>query len=223
MGTLDLQLATKASPATSFANKKNCSKMSMRSRYVVKLTPDFDNPRWIARHKYMFNFLDVNGDGKITLNELFHKPSDQICKKLGATPEQIKRHERAVEDFFRGAGMEYDKETEWPEYLEGWKSLASSELEKHSRNQITLIRLWGDALFDIIDKDRNGSVSLDEWQGYTLCSGIQQTKRQCEETFEHCDLDKNNKIDVDELTRQHLGFWYTMDPTCDHLYGSAIP
>jgi len=195
----------------------------MNSKYSVKIEPDFDNPRWIERHRHMFNFLDVNKNGKISLNELVYKASNIVCNNLGATEEQTKRHQRAVEDFFRGAGMEYGVETEWPEYIEGWKRLAKSELEKHSRNQITLIRLWGDALFDIIDQDRNGSISLDEWKRYTRCAGIIQEEKDCEETFKTCDIDKSGQLDVDELTRQHLGFWYSMDPTCENLYGGAVP
>ena len=197
--------------------------MAMGSEYAVKITPDFDNPKWVARHKFMFNFLDVNGNGKITLNELVKKASVDICSKLDATEEQIARHQKAVEDFFGGAGMKYDVETDWPEYLEGWKRLATTELQRHARNQVTLIRLWGDALFDILDKDGNGYVTLDEWITYTHAAGIQQTDEQCKDTFKHCDLDKNGKLGIDEMTRQHLGFWYSMDPTADGLYGSAVP
>nr|AIU48029.1 apomitrocomin MC4 [Mitrocoma cellularia] len=197
--------------------------MSMGSRYAVKLDTDFDNPKWIARHKHMFNFLDINSNGQIDLNEMVHKASNIICKKLGATEEQTRRHQKCVEDFFGGAGLEYDKDTTWPEYIEGWKRLAKTELERHSKNQVTLIRLWGDALFDIIDKDGNGSVSLGEWIQYTHCAGIQQSRGQCEATFAHCDLDGDGKLDVDEMTRQHLGFWYSVDSTCEGLYGGAVP
>ena len=197
--------------------------LGLGTKYAVKLTPDFDNPRWIARHRHMFDFLDVNGDGEITLNELVYKASDIICKNLGATPEQIQRHQEAVVAFFRGAGMEYDKPTKWKDYLEGWKRLATDELKKWAKNQVNLIRLWGDALFDIIDKDGNGSISLDEWKTYTRCSGIIQTDEDCERTFKHCDLDNSGRLDVDEMTRQHLGFWYTLDPTADGLYGNAVP
>jgi len=195
----------------------------MTSQYAVKLTPEFDNPKWIGRHKHMFNFLDVNQNGKISLDEMVYKASDIVINNLGATPEQAKRHKDAVEAFFRGAGMEYGVETEWPEYIEGWKKLSATELEKFEKNQITLIRLWGDALFDIIDKDRNGAISLDEWKAYTKASGIIQTSEDCEETFRVCDIDNSGQLDVDELTRQHLGFWYSMDPACEKLYGGAVP
>merc|ERR1712091_315170 len=150
-----------------------------------KLTTDFDNPKWIGRHKHMFNFLDVNGNGKITLNELVFKANEEICKKIGATKEQTERQQKCVEAFFGGCGMEYDKEVEWPEYIEGWKKFAVAELEKWKKNQTTVIRLWGDALFDIIDKDQSG-------------------------TFEICDLDESGSVEIDEMTRQHVGFWYSV-------------
>merc|ERR1711973_321582 len=55
------------------------------SKYAVKLKTNFDDPKWINRHKFMFNFLDINGNGKITLDEIVSKASDDICAKLGKT------------------------------------------------------------------------------------------------------------------------------------------
>jgi len=188
-----------------------------------KLTTDFDNPKWIGRHKHMFNFLDVNGNGKITLNELVFKANEEICKKIGATKEQTERQQKCVEAFFGGCGMEYDKEVEWPEYIEGWKKFATAELEKWKRNQTTVIRLWGDALFDIIDKDQSGTITFDEWRFYTKCAGIIQNEKDARRTFEICDLDESGSVEIDEMTRQHVGFWYSCDPACDNLYGGAVP
>ena len=74
----------------------------MASKYAVKLQTDFDNPKWINRHKFMFDYLDINGNGQITLDEIVSKASDDICKNLGATPAQTKRHQDCVEAFFRG-------------------------------------------------------------------------------------------------------------------------
>jgi len=191
--------------------------------YHVKVDPDFDNPKWHKRHKHMFEFLDKSGNGKITLNEIVSKASNDICKNLGATPEQTQRHQDCVEAFFRGCGMEYDVEVEWPEYLEGWKKLSQSELDKWANNEVTLIREWGDALFDILDTDGNGSITLEEWSRYGKIAGIITDEADCKRTFEHCDLDNSGELDVEEMTRQHLGFWYTLDPKADGLYGGAVP
>ena len=57
---------------------------TMGTKYAVKLKTDFDNPKWINRHRFMFNFLDKNGDGQITLDEIVAKASDDICAKLNA-------------------------------------------------------------------------------------------------------------------------------------------
>merc|ERR550534_2117442 len=151
----------------------NCAgprELQRSSRYEgVKLEADFSDPRWIERHRHMFHFLDPNNNNKVSLDELIYKASEEICKKIGATPEQTKRHSEAVENFFAGAGLKRGEETEWEEYIKGWERLSREELRKWERNQITLIRLWGDALFDIIDKNGNGSISLEEWTLYTKC------------------------------------------------------
>ena len=193
------------------------------SKYAIKLKPDFDNPKWINRHQFMFNFLDKNGDGMITLDEIISKASDDVCANLNATPEQTKRHQDCVEAFFRKIGMEYGKEVAFPEYIKGWERLATHDLELWAKNRSTLIRDWGEAVFDIFDKDGNNAVSLDEWKAYGRISGICPTDEDAERTFKQCDLDDSGKLDVDEMTRQHLGFWYTLDPKADGLYGNFVP
>ena len=189
----------------------------------IKLETDFNNPKWIERHRFMFDFLDINKNGKITLDDIMKRTNIDICEKLDATPEQTKRHQDCVEAFFKKAGMEYGKEVAFPEYLEGWKVLATSELEKWSRKECTLIGKWGDAIFDIFDKDGSGSITLDEWKVYGQISGISVSEEDFEATFRHCDMDNSGEIEADELTRQHLGFWYTLDPQADGLYGAGVP
>jgi hypothetical protein len=195
-----------------------------RRRYEgVKLTADFENPKWIERHRHMFHFLDPNKNNKVSLDELIYKASEEICKKIGATPEQTARHSEAVANFFGAAGLKRGEETEWEQYIKGWERLAREELGKWESNEITLIRLWGDALFDIIDKNGDGSISLKEWTLYTKCAGIIATDEDREQTFKICDLDGDGRIDIDEMTRQHVGFWYTADPKSDGLYGKSVP
>merc|ERR1719320_1160153 len=145
--------------------------------------------------------LDPNNNGAVSLDELIYKASEEICKKIKATPE----------------------ETEWDEYIKGWEELSKEELRRWENGEITLIRKWGEALFDIIDKDGNGSINLEEWSLYTKCAGVIKDEEDCKNTFRVCDRDGNGRITVDEMTRQHVGFWYTADPNSDGLYGRSVP
>jgi len=154
---------------------------------------------------------------------LILKSSVEVCDRIGATPEQAARHNEAVKNFFAGAGLRLGHETKWPEYIKGWEDLVHSELDRWERDEPTLIRIWGEALFDIIDQDGNGSIDIDEWRLYTKCAGIIGDDADCQATFDVCDIDGDGKIDIEEMTRQHLGFWYTADPKSNGLYGKSVP
>merc|ERR1712080_612539 len=142
------------------SSKMSKTPAKIKSKYAdVNTEPDFDNPKWLARHKHMFNFLDVNKNGKISLDELVFKANTEICEAIKATPEHRKKQPKCLEDFFGGAGLKYGVETHWPEYIEGWKKLATEELRKWKNEEETLIRRWGDCLFEIIDKDGSGTIT----------------------------------------------------------------
>jgi len=184
---------------------------------------DYKDPKWVERHRHMFKMLDRSNNGLITLNELRYKASEEICKKMGATPEQTQRHTDAVCNFFSGAGMRYDYETPWPEYIKGWEDLCEAELDRWGNSESTLIYEWGKALFDMIDKDDSGGITPEEWQFYTECAGVITNKEDALETFNVCDRNKDGLITVEEMTRQHIGFWYTAHPDSDGLYGPSVP
>jgi len=188
-----------------------------------RLTADYTNPKWVERHRHMFHKLDRDNNGFVTLDEFVYKASHEICKNIEATPEQTDKHTEAVTNFFSGAGMRFGVESKWPEYIKGWEVLIDDELEKWANKEPTLIRAWGGALFDIIDKSGDNAIDLEEWQFYHKCAGVFDSIDECKATFDVCDANKDGKIDVEEMTRQHVGFWYTADPVSDGLYGNSVP
>ncbi len=135
--------------------------------------------------------------------------SFEFCARFEATPEQTKRFQIAVEKFFREIGLDYGKQVYFPEYIEGWKRLATSDLELWAQNQRTVIQDLADSVFDMLDKDGSGGISLEEWARHGSMFGIFPSGEDAERSFRKCDLDANGKLGVAEMTRQNLAFWYT--------------
>jgi len=188
-----------------------------------RLTADFTDEKWIARHRYMYDKLDKDGNGFVTLDEFVYKASVEICGGLGATKAQTKRHTQAVVNFFSGAGMKFGVEQHWADYIKGWEKLVNEELDRWANKEPTLIREWGEALFDIIDTSGNGAIDLEEWKKYQEIAQVVGHIDDSKAIFDICDINKDGKIEIDEMCRQHVGFWYTADPASDGLYGPLCP
>merc|ERR1719320_1617715 len=90
--------------------------------------------------------LDPNNNGAVSLDELIYKASEEICKKIKATPEQTARHSEAVANFFGGAGLKRGEETEWDAYIKGWKGWQE---KNYTNGNITKSHLFvcGEMLF----------------------------------------------------------------------------
>jgi Ca2+-binding EF-hand superfamily protein len=189
----------------------------------MRLHADYTDEKWIKRHRHMYDKLDRDSNGYVTFDEFIYKASVEICGAIGATPAQTERHTKAVTNFFIGAGMQFGVEQLWSDYIKGWEPLIETELDKWEKKEPTLIREWGEALFDIIDKNGNGFISLNEWETYQRAAKVCDTVKDCANTFAVCDRNGDGKIEIDEMIRQHVGFWYTADPSSDGLYGPGVP
>jgi Ca2+-binding EF-hand superfamily protein len=188
-----------------------------------RLTADWESPKMTERHTAMFNKLDKDGNGMITLDEILYKASVEICENIGATPEQTENHTECVTKFFGpgGLGLEMGVETSVEDFCKKWEALTYDELDRWAAKEPTLIFDWGKVIFDIIDKSGDNAITLDEWEHYQRAAQVVDTIEDCKATFDVCDQDGDGKIRLEELTRQHIGFWYTGE--VDGLYGPGIP
>ena len=62
--------------------------------FKIKLETDFNNPKWIERHRFMFDFLDINKNGKITLDDIMKRTNNDICLLYTSPSPRDKRQSR---------------------------------------------------------------------------------------------------------------------------------
>lgn len=140
-----------------------------------------------AMHKHQvkqeFISIDKNGDGKITLEEL------EVTYSDGANSSQQEAHKAEVQKRFTAV----DKDNS------GSLSIEEVTILMDPGKDTTLMQIEVDEIMGAQDKDKDNSISLEEFlsnEGGTLTD---PEKEELTKEFSAYDTNKDGKIDVEEL------------------------
>ena len=180
----------------------------------------FNNPKWKERIKSAFDFLDRKKEGKISVDLIMNILAGRdVALKMNASEDQMKRLMDVIStilsemEFQPGTAIYFDN------YIKGVAILGKNELERQSKNETTLARLASDALFDVIDENHDGSISLEEWTAYGKVVGYDDDA--CKATFNVCDLNGDGKLSPDEFALKRMQYWYSLDEDAENLFGNT--
>jgi len=197
------------------------------------LATDFSNPRWLQRHRWLFNFLDVEQTGSVSYRKVGQANWRMISHPdvaEGKGSSELTVCQEAFHDIFKGVGCEQKFKTEltFEEYIKNMETLATTELWKWNNNETTLVQKWSESLCDALFP---ADVPLDVdtiTNKFTraVFQNAQGWALEAEEAVDSAEATDGVEIDrsgVEEFARRHLGYWFAVDSEFDGLYGHAVP
>jgi len=177
--------------------------------------PNDVHPKLHARLYRRFDTFDLDGDNRMTLKEVMFWP-DRMKQLVGATDEEIEKMRKAVRILFGACGVT-DEGLEREDWVEANQVFAEAERERSKRGEQSFVALLGNAYFDVLDKDGDGTVGLEELK--TMMRAFQVPQEAAYTFFEAADVDKSGKLEREEMHNLFHKFWLEKyDSKYDAIY-----
>ena len=153
--------------------------------------------------------LDVNKDGVVS-REDFELMSERLSKYSNLTDEQSKS---VLAGLMKIADIIHlEKGVKLP--VEDFVSkLSETLLSKSVEERKAMIRYDHAPLFDVLDTNNDGHISVEEFKIYLKVMAPDVTEKEAEHAFETIDTDKNGEISSEEFYASAEEFFYGMEET----------
>ena len=100
-------------------------------------------------------------------------------------------------------------------------ALSLAEIGRRDRGEMTMAEKVGNAAFDVLDHNHDGSISWDEYKMGMEASGFDEEIAKV--TFKFLDKNKSGEIDRKEYSAANIKFWCTLDDTdTQGMYGDKF-
>ena len=174
---------------------------------------DFLNSKaWCYKmEEFVFKKADIDGDGYISPED---RKASQACfrdyvQKQGVNETALEALKAATEEILSAFGTESDRVSK-DDWLKKVAELAAADLEKIKKAEEPLLVKTAGPLFDIMDTDKDGFITLEDFKlGY---AAIGWDAVSAEYAFRFLDKTNSGKISRKEFVKSSADFWYKIDP-----------
>ena len=189
---------------------------------AVRSADDYmKNAAWVNRIQGFFTRVDQNKNGLIEAAD-FEVMLNNLAR-------EVKQADPKVHDNFRrilmdkhivAMGITSGKKLTKEEYVKNMAKMAAVEHGKRIRGEKLSLAEVNDAMYDLMDVNHDGTVSLDEFTTVMKVAYGCDAK-EAEATFRRMDTNKNGKLERNELTDYELKFWFDLnDESSKGFYGA---
>lgn len=213
----DAEDLRKLYPVRGFLNADNNESYAYLKKIGVdwKYDPNDVHPKLHARLYRRFDTFDLDGDNKMTMKEVLFWP-DRMKELVGASEEQIETMRQAVRKMFGACGVT-DEGLCREDWVEANQVFAEAERQRKKRGEQSLVALLGNSYFDVLDKNGDGLVGLDELK--TMMRAFQVPQEAAYTFFDKADTNKNGKLEREEMHNLFHKFWLEKyNPEYDGIY-----
>jgi len=173
------------------------------------------HPKLLERLNNRYDTLDLDGKKKGTLMQILFSP-DRMKELVGASDKEVKRMRIAVCTFFKACGVT-EKGLGREDWVEAHQVFAEAERARRKRGEESLIASLTNVYFDVLDKNGDGTLSLDELK--VLISAFQIPQEAAYTVFDAADVDKCGRLERDEMHDLFHKFWLeSYNPKYESFY-----
>jgi Ca2+-binding EF-hand superfamily protein len=153
--------------------------------------------------------LDVNKDGFISWED-FESMAGKLIEYSKTGKEHAESTRKAFMTVAENVGLKQGVKTTVEEAA---RKASIEMLSMTPEKQWAVLHSGHDVLFDAIDQDKNGYISLEEFKVYFQVIGPDISEAEMRHSFDTIDADKNGKISRDEFLNAAFDFMFGVEET----------
>ena len=185
---------------------------------------------WVAKMKTYFKAMDVNRNGLLSLSD-YEEIAERLLQNQGSqsNSEEIREVFRSLFEHMVAGAVPVDGETQISEeqFLANAAKVISliQSSPEAGKSSFEAGKRKNEVLFDLIDTDRSGDISREEYRKYLAIYTGEDDADRANLAFDSIDLDGNGSISRDEFIESHLRYWseHASDPSSSPLpYGPLV-
>ena len=167
------------------------------------------NDKWVKRIDATFSTLDLDKSGYLSAED-WMSLVDNLGKIVSDRPNAIAKLRNHMSEFLIALGLTKGIKVDKKKFRELVAAFDLAETEKMKRGEMTWLEKYNNAMFDVVDTNRDGFVTFEEYK-LILGTASNAGEEEAKATFNLLDKNKNGKIERKEFISSNLKFWYTLD------------
>ena len=167
-----------------------------------------NNEKWVKSVKGAFDMIDINKNGFVEEDD-WMRWIENIKKDVNPDAKLIDNLTKALKDFTTAMGATSGAKLNKDEYVKASAKMAVSETARKAKGEPTLGSLVTKAWHGVVDKNHDGTISLDEFR--TVMKACNAPQEMVEARFKAMDKNNNGKIELKELIETEEKFWFNLD------------
>lgn len=174
---------------------------------------------WVNRMSEYFDSEDLDKDGFLTLDDML-QTAENMRVMCNASDLEMTNMCTQLRQFWGTVGLVPGVKMTKDTFIHGVNRLAQDELERKRKGEITLHEQLNNAFFDVMDINKDGTVSLDELK--IMMKACNMDPSGAESWFNAADYNKNGRIEREELNKCEFDFWFRPElEENSELFGGA--
>jgi len=154
---------------------------------------------------------------KMTLMKVLQLP-DRLMLLSGANDVEVEKMNNAIRILCRAFSVTEEGLCR-EDWVEASQVFAEAERQRRRRGEQSLVDLLGDACFDLVDEEYDGTVGIEELK--LIMKSLQIPQEASYIFFTVGNVDKSERLEREEIYDSFHNLWLEpYDPKYDYLYGN---